>query len=1053
MAGQNQGGNLDQFEAYFKRADLDQDGRISGAEAVAFFQGSGLTKQVLAQIWTYADQKHAGFLGRQEFFNALKLVTVAQTKRELTPEIVKSALYGPASSRIPPPQINLQPSATVQTPSISGRPAMQMGGMIPTVSQNLGYRGPSPPNQNIQQQYFSSPGNQSMRPSQGLPTNSASLPGQSGLGISISGASPTGLPNSGMSVSSRPSLGMSTPGLPGSGLFSTGLTSSGMAGPNVLSSGMSPSVSSLGMLSPALPNTGTSTNWMGGNIGGAPYGLESQVSNKGTAPSTSQNTLNNSFKATTPSTDGFSSNTVAGGDPFAAFSMTKPGASPTTSLPPASAIVPVSASPPASSVPSSTVVSVSSATQPPLRSGSLDSLQNAFVKPALGSQPLQAHTIANSSQSVHQATSSGVPPRVSAGPDNSVGKSQTPWPKMTTPGIQKYTKVFIEVDTDRDGKITGEQARNLFLSWRLPREVLKQVWDLADQDNDSMLSLREFCIALFLMERYREGHALPPSLPNSLMVDETLMRMTGLPNSSHGNNAAWGAPSGTGYRPVQGIPGAQPLGPAAGLRPALQPASQPSATKKLQQPKSRTSVLDNSQDYQLGGNEHNLSQSSVPEMNDAENKVEKVILDSREKLEYYRTKMQELVLYKSRCDNRLNEIIERASADKREADLLGKKYEEKYKQVAELASKLTIEEAKFREYQERKTELQQAIINMEQGGSVDGILQVRADRIQSDFEELLKALSERCKRHGIEVKSAALIELPKGWQPGIQEGASVWDEEWDKFDDEGLLFDKDVSMDGEHAKASPRSTLFENGAYTPDDVFGPDSPSNVDAKSEKLSSRGERALDSEFGYTHSEDDSARSPHGSPVHRATLESPSQDFSDIFAKSEADSDFNQSFDDQGWGNFDGTDDANSVWGFDSKDHGDRLFESGGFGLSPRTHSPQGDKTYNKRSPFNFAESVPGTPSFSNSRNSPRYSEAGDNFFDNYSRFDSFSMNASSQFSPPRENFTRFDSISSRSGLGEHSRGFNSFDEADPFGSSGPFKVSSENPKKSTDNWSSF
>ena len=50
MAGQNQGGSLDQFEAFFKRADLDQDGRISGAEAVAFFQGSGLTKQVLAQV-------------------------------------------------------------------------------------------------------------------------------------------------------------------------------------------------------------------------------------------------------------------------------------------------------------------------------------------------------------------------------------------------------------------------------------------------------------------------------------------------------------------------------------------------------------------------------------------------------------------------------------------------------------------------------------------------------------------------------------------------------------------------------------------------------------------------------------------------------------------------------------------------------------------------------------------------------------------------------------------------------------------------------------------
>lgn len=139
-----------------------------------------------------------------------------------------------------------------------------------------------------------------------------------------------------------------------------------------------------------------------------------------------------------------------------------------------------------------------------------------------------------------------------------------------------------------------------------------------------------------------------------------------------------------------------------------------------------------------------------------------MILDSREKLEFYREKMQELVLYKSRCDNRLNEITERAIADKREAEMLAKKYEEKYKQVAEIASKLTVEEAKFREIQERKTELHHAIVNMEQGGSADGILQVRADRIQSDLEELMKALTERCKKHGYDVKSAAVIELPTG---------------------------------------------------------------------------------------------------------------------------------------------------------------------------------------------------------------------------------------------------------------------------------------------------
>lgn len=60
------------------------------------------------------------------------------------------------------------------------------------------------------------------------------------------------------------------------------------------------------------------------------------------------------------------------------------------------------------------------------------------------------------------------------------------------------------------------------------------MWDLSDQDNDSMLSLREFCIALYLMERYREGCPLPAMLPDSLKYDETLLRATGLPATTYG---------------------------------------------------------------------------------------------------------------------------------------------------------------------------------------------------------------------------------------------------------------------------------------------------------------------------------------------------------------------------------------------------------------------------------------------------------------------------------------------------------------------------------------
>ncbi|KAJ6680893.1 EH DOMAIN [Salix koriyanagi] len=41
--------------------------------------------------------------------------------------------------------------------------------------------------------------------------------------------------------------------------------------------------------------------------------------------------------------------------------------------------------------------------------------------------------------------------------------------------------------------------------------------------------------------------------------------------------------------------------------------------------------------------------------------------------------------------------------------------------------------------------------------------QVRADRIQSDLDEILKALTEQCKKHGLTVNSTAVIELPFGF--------------------------------------------------------------------------------------------------------------------------------------------------------------------------------------------------------------------------------------------------------------------------------------------------
>ncbi|MQL96498.1 hypothetical protein Taro_029179 [Colocasia esculenta] len=819
------------FDAYFRMADLDMDGRISGAEAVAFFQGSNLPKQILAQIWMYSDAKKAGLLNRQEFYNALKLVTVAQSGRELTPEIVKAALEGPAAAKIPAPRINpVAASApgnqmTMQRPPLPSTGAPQVGTMAPASSQSSGFRGPQVlPNANVSQQFSLSTGGQQLRPNLADP-----------------------------SISSRPLVGL---GIPGGGMAA----------------------------SPHLPNPNVpnlSTNWLGGRTAGASQGLRAitpSVMQDGFGPLQTVSATSVSQRAQTPSlgtssvlpnpvdshssfqpstslpqasavqVNGFSSDSVFGGDRFSADPRPKQGT-------PAAAL-------PASSVPSSTsIVSSALGLQPSVRPVQNDPLQSSSTLNLGTSQLRGAQSLFNQNQTGIQNNLAPTPSVVSvraAGPS----PSERPWPKFSPSDIQKYSRVFVEVDKDRDGKVTGEQARELFLSWKLPREVLKQVWDLSDQDNDSMLSLREFATALYLMERFREGYTLPAVLPNSVRFDETLLQATGQPSVSY-SGVAWQPSSGF---PQQRMPGPRPAIPLPRTRPHAHTREPPQIDGQTQpvQQKPSVPVLEKHLVNQLSKEEQESLNSKYHEASDSDKKIdiiicqgltdvtltvpstdgltaknvlletdtillcflpsfplcyfpgasdncrwlgkllvqelEKEILDSKEKIEFYRTKMQELVslpvtgvkndhyltkakgprvmghastvldvneivglvLYKSRCDNRVNEITEKASGDKREVDALAKKYEEKYKQVGDVASKLTIEEATFRDIQERKLELYNAIVKMEHERSADGVLQVRADRIQSDLEELVKSLNERCKKYGLRAKPTTLVELPFG---------------------------------------------------------------------------------------------------------------------------------------------------------------------------------------------------------------------------------------------------------------------------------------------------
>ncbi|KAL7104144.1 hypothetical protein ACP275_08G225500 [Erythranthe tilingii] len=1069
MAGQNP--NMEQFEVYFLRADMDRDGRVSGNEAIAFFKASNLPQQVLAQIWGYADQKQTGFLGRPEFYNALKLVTVAQSKRALTPDIVKAALYGPASSQIPAPQINLAAlSGPQSTMKVGVSPAQPSG--TPTSTQGVGVSG------SIR---FPSQHNQFVVPPQPRPPSSGF---QSHLGVSGQGI---------------PVAGSQYP---------------------------------------------TSSNLVPGSTDGSRAGISAQVSNRSLNTANKEGIVSVSSPITQPkppeSTGFFQS-----GPSMHTDTASQVGKEESKPLSATGNMFSVAPSQPKQN---STQLAYSSGSIPASSNATFTSLTDySTMKPNDVSQPpaIQAHQPPSTEKKVNQHVLAPNP--VGAG-NLASAQPQPPWPRMTPSDVQKYSKVFVQVDTDRDGKITAEQARDLFLSWRLPQGVLKLIWDLSDQDNDRMLSLREFCIALYLMERFREGRPLPNVLPNSV-IDGSLFPSPGQPAAAYG------------YQQPQGTKNARPP-PSAGGRKPPRPVPVPQPDEPIQE-KAKVPVLEKHLVDQLSTEEQDSLNKKLEEAKDAEKKVadlEKDIVEAKQKIQFYRAKMQELILYKSRCDNRLNEITSKVVEDKKEAESLAKKYEEKYNKNGAVSSRLTIEESTFRDIQEKKMELYRAIVRLEHD-KADGI-QDRANKIQLEVEELVKALNERCKTYGLRAKPTSLLELPFGWQSGIEAAAADWDEAWDVFEDEGFMQVKELTLEVQNiiAPPKPKTSLIRERVTSLDSSDTSRSPSKADDKSELTNSE----LDNERPKANIEK-TARSPPGSPAGSNAAESPSKELHDLRMRNinvngsprafdtqseigGADSVHSgeKGFDEPGWDSFDAHYDSDAQSEFNSfKDfererrNGSSLFGDEDWGLNPikttstdsdrtfpnqgpffdsvpstplynSTNSPNADNIFSGK-PFGFADSMPSTPMYNSSISPRKFNEDQEEHYSfessSFSRFDSFNMHDSGpfgsrndsftrfdsmrstrdseydqgyfapqesltrfdsfrstadsdynfgQFTPRDSSFSRFDSMRSSTRESDYGHGFPSFDDgADPFGSSDPFKVSSEDqtPRKDSDSWKAF
>lgn len=94
------------------------------------------------------------------------------------------------------------------------------------------------------------------------------------------------------------------------------------------------------------------------------------------------------------------------------------------------------------------------------------------------------------------------------------GRGEQDW--IVDRSKDKYEEVFRSL-APVNGKLTGAAARSEFMRSKLPSVMLAKIWKMSDVDQDGMLDLDEFSLALHLIHIKLSGHDLPSELPDHLI--------------------------------------------------------------------------------------------------------------------------------------------------------------------------------------------------------------------------------------------------------------------------------------------------------------------------------------------------------------------------------------------------------------------------------------------------------------------------------------------------------------------------------------------------------
>ncbi|XP_039484311.1 epidermal growth factor receptor substrate 15-like 1 isoform X4 [Drosophila santomea] len=92
---------------------------------------------------------------------------------------------------------------------------------------------------------------------------------------------------------------------------------------------------------------------------------------------------------------------------------------------------------------------------------------------------------------------------------------------VTPAELKRFEEIFRQSDLDKDGLVSGLEVKDIFIKSGIPQRSLADIWALCDTNQSGKLTVEQFALAMWFVERKQRG-VDPPHVLNANMVPPSM---------------------------------------------------------------------------------------------------------------------------------------------------------------------------------------------------------------------------------------------------------------------------------------------------------------------------------------------------------------------------------------------------------------------------------------------------------------------------------------------------------------------------------------------------